>query len=270
MSPVTTPPGSANLSLERRFRQARTQVVCALYDVLSAMRVLTYNFLKGGGPPRNAWSLLADLKPDLILGQECRPTPGHPYAGALWTEVNACRWGTGLFQRRKAVRRIAVPGFEGWVAGGELRRAAWLTNRPLLVFSIHCPALKRSYVEAMHAILDAVAPLASGSDLLLGGDFNVAAGIRPSGDQVPFSRGERLLMERLEHELGLMPCWQTMHPDEPLAQTLRWTGNRSTPYHCDGIFAPRAWRPRLMRCEVITGPEWDVLSDHNPVVADFI
>jgi len=35
--------------------------------------------------------------------------------------------------------------------------------------------------------------------------------------------------------------------------------------HCDGIFAPRAWRPRLMRCEVIAGTTWSRLSDHNPV-----
>jgi len=70
-------------------------------------------------------------------------------------------------------------------------------------------------------------------------------------------------------EFDLIPCWQVMHPRTPLAQTLRWTGNRATPYHCDGIFAPRAWRPRLSRCEVIAGPEWDRLSDHNPVLAVF-
>lgn len=235
----------------------------------SSVRIVTYNFLKGGGPPRNAWRLLAQLQPDIILGQECRPGPGNPYAACLWAEANTGHWGTGLFQRRKTIRPIAIPGFEGWVTGGELRRSAWLTSRPLLIFSIHCPTRKQSYLRTMHDILDAIAPSAAGADLVLGGDFNVAAGVRVSGDRVPFSNGERLLLERLAQEFELMPCWQTMHPNLPLAQTLRWTRDRSTPYHCDGIFAPRSWRSRLVRCEVIAGPEWDALSDHNPVVADF-
>jgi len=64
-----------------------------------------------------------------------------------------------------------------------------------------------------------------------------------------------------------VPCWQERHPGEPLAQTLRWTGNRATPYHCDGLFIPRAWRARLTGAEVIQGPEWERLSDHNPVLA---
>ena len=73
----------------------------------------------------------------------------------------------------------------------------------------------------------------------------------------------------MARELDLMACWQAMHPRSPLAQTLRWTGNRSAPYHCDGIFAPRSWRPRLQRCEVIAGANWNRLSDHNPVLAVF-
>ena len=44
----------------------------------------------------------------------------------------------------------------------------------------------------------------------------------------------------------------------------------ATPYHCDGIVAPGSWRPRLVRCEVIAGPVWEVLSDHNPVVAALV
>ena len=78
-----------------------------------------------------------------------------------------------------------------------------------------------------------------------------------------------MLLERMAREFDLMPCWQTMHPRSPLAQTLRWTGNRETPYHCDGIFAPRAWRNKLLRCDVIAGAAWNRLSDHNPVLAVF-
>ena len=233
------------------------------------MRIVTYNFLGGGSAGRDAWEPIWRLQPDILLAQECRPAAGHPRKAGLWAEAVAGRWGTGLFLARGAIRCIELPGFSGWVAGGELRRARSSTDRPLRVFSIHCPVGERGYVKTMHAILDRLAPVAAGADLVLGGDFNVAAGIRGPRDQVPFSNGERLVLDRMSREFDLIPCWQAMHPRTPLAQTLRWTGNRATPYHCDGIFAPRAWRPRLLRCEVIAGPEWDRLSDHNPVLAVF-
>ena len=66
-----------------------------------------------------------------------------------------------------------------------------------------------------------------------------------------------------------MNCWQAANPGKPLPQTCRWTGNPSVPYHCDGLFVPRAWESRLRACEVVSSPEWDKLSDHNPVVAWF-
>jgi endonuclease/exonuclease/phosphatase family metal-dependent hydrolase len=81
------------------------------------------------------------------------------------------------------------------------------------------------------------------------------------------STGERALMARFTEELDLVPCWQTANPGRPLAQTLRWCVNRTAPYHCDGIFIPRAWRRRLESCEVLATSEWIALSDHNPVLA---
>jgi len=66
-----------------------------------------------------------------------------------------------------------------------------------------------------------------------------------------------------------MNCWMQANPDEPLHQTLRWTGNRATRYHCDGVFEPRKWKDRLKSSVVLSGEEWDDLSDHNPVLAKF-
>ena len=232
------------------------------------MRIITYNFLLGGSAARDAWKSMGRLAPDILLAQECRVPPG-PARPGLWSEAVAGRWGTGIFLARGGIRRIDVRGFGGWISGGELDPRAWPTDRPLRVFSIHCPRGERGYVRTMHSILDALAPLAAGADLVLGGDFNVACGIRGPRDPIPISNGERAVLERMARELDLMACWQAMHPRSPLAQTLRWTGNRSAPYHCDGIFAPRSWRPRLQRCEVIAGATWNRLSDHNPVLAVF-
>jgi endonuclease/exonuclease/phosphatase family metal-dependent hydrolase len=234
-----------------------------------ALRILTYNFLAGGSPARNAWKVIVRLRPDILLAQECRCPAAVTSRQSVWAEAFAGRWGTGLFLARGAIRSVEVRGFSGWIAGGELNRRTWLTDRPLRVFSIHCPVGERGYVRTMHALLDALAPLAAGADLVLGGDFNVACGMRAPRDRVRFSSGERALLERMAREFDLMPCWQAMHPRTPLAQTLRWMGNRATPYHCDGIFAPRAWSPRLVRCEVIAGAAWNRLSDHNPVLAVF-
>ena len=66
-----------------------------------------------------------------------------------------------------------------------------------------------------------------------------------------------------------MNCWGEANPGLPLAQTLLWSDAPETSYHFDGLFVPRSWSGRLQSCEVISTPEWDRLSDHNPVVARF-
>jgi hypothetical protein len=77
------------------------------------------------------------------------------------------------------------------------------------------------------------------------------------------------LLERLRKEFGLMNCWQAANPNRNLPQTLRWSRDQATPYHCDGIFVPAAWYRYLDHCEVLASPLWEELSDHNPVVASF-
>jgi endonuclease/exonuclease/phosphatase family metal-dependent hydrolase len=97
----------------------------------------------------------------------------------------------------------------------------------------------------------------------------VAVGYRQPREGIRFLRGEHNLLERLSNEFDLASCWQAANPDRPLAQTLRWMGNPRAPYHCDGIFVPRSWLPRLTSCRVVRGSRWTQLSDHNPVVAEF-
>ena len=107
--------------------------------------------------------------------------------------------------------------------------------------------------------------------MILAGDFNVAVGVRQPDHLMSISTGERALLDRLRDELGLIACWQTAHPGEPLARTLRWMRRTdSLPYHCDGLFVPKSWKDRLQSCSVLAGDEWNRLSDHNPVVACFL
>ncbi len=66
-----------------------------------------------------------------------------------------------------------------------------------------------------------------------------------------------------------MNCWQAANPGIEPVQTLRWTVDPNTPYHCDGLFVPKRWQDKLVRCDVLAGDGWNQLSDHNPVVAQF-
>lgn len=243
------------------------------------VRVVAYNFLAGGGKKRTGhWSrLVRGLGADLLLAQECRlPEDSHgerfrpdPADGLIWEAAGTSRWGSAVLVRSARLAPITIPGYDGWIVGGTLERAAWTNGAPVRVFSIHCPVGERGYIRTLHEILDRLAPLAAGADLILGGDFNVAVGYRQSTERRTISRREHEILERLLQEFHLASCWQAANPGRPLAQTLRWSANRTTPYHCDGIFVPRSWLERLTSCRVVKGSRWSQLSDHNPVVANF-
>jgi len=242
------------------------------------MRIVTYNFLRAGSTTRcGHWSrVIRQLRADLVLAQECRPperSPGERFRHGeddvfAWQSAGTRGWGTGLFARSASLSPIDIPGYEGWVVGGEIRNAFW-SRRPVIVFSIHGPVGERGYIRTMQHILDRLVVLRDRADLVLGGDFNVAVGYRQPRDVIKFLRGERELLDRLGGEFKLVSCWQAANPNRPLAQTLRWMGNPAAPYHCDGIFVPRSWLTRLKACRVVRGSRWTQLSDHNPVVADF-
>ena len=242
------------------------------------MRIVTYNFLRAGSATRcGHWSrVIRHLKPDLILAKECRPpqrSPGERFRHGehdvfAWQSAGTRGWGTGLFARSASLIPIEIPGYKGWVVGGEIKNTSW-SARPLMAFSIHGPVGEHGYIHTMQNILDCLARLSDHADLLLGGDFNVAVGYRRPQDRIKFLRGERELLDRLANEFKLVSCWQAANPNRPLAQTLRWMGNPAAPYHCDGIFVPRSWLPRLKACRVVRGSRWTQLSDHNPVMADF-
>ena len=243
-----------------------------------SLRVVAYNFLSGGSAARAGhWSRLQRLTPDIVLAQECRlpqDAPGERFRPRdgdtlMWTAVAARRWGSAIFLRQIMATPLPVRGFGGWVVGAEIAGPNGPGDRPLRVFSVHCPVGERGYVRTLHVILDRIARVRSGADLILGGDFNVVVGLRQPGERLTVSRGEREILERLALEFDLISCWQACHPSRPLAQTLRWSADRIAPYHCDGIFVPSAWSPRLSACRVVRGSRWAGLSDHNPVLAEF-
>ena len=245
------------------------------------MRLITYNMGQGGSRDPDLWSrLLPYLAPDLLFVQESRDPPnswlpalpGTQRESWLWAVVPGGRWGSGLWVRDGSLTPLEVPEvFTGRVIAAVVEGRAWpgVGVAPVVALSIHAPTRKgSSYIKEVGHILDFAGAIAEGRPLILAGDFNVAVGMRQPGHTLSISRGEKLLLERLRDEFGLVPCWQTAHPDEPLVRTLRWMRRSdSLPYHCDGLFVPAAWASALQACEVLEGEEWCRLSDHNPVVA---
>ena len=151
------------------------------------MRIVTYNFLRAGSLKRcGHWSrVIRNLKPDLVLAQECRPPQSSPgerfrhdqHDAFAWQSTGSSGWGSGLFARSASLVPIPIPDYDGWVVGGEIRNTSW-SERPLIVFSVHGPVGERGYIRTMQHILDRVALLCGGADLVLGGYFNVAVGYR--------------------------------------------------------------------------------------------
>lgn len=245
------------------------------------MKIATYNLRAGGkAGHRIHWQRLLDtVEPDIFLAQETL----HPseylatdfyqqFAQQMhWQVVPVHRkWGSAVFVRQGQVRPLAplVTAFEGWVAGVEVTETGWplLAGRSLYVFSLHAPRGRSSYVKQVNAILDCIQEqVPSDEDVIIGGDFNLTVGFRHPTESL--GQNYPKLMGRLQRQFGLMNSWQMANPNQNLPQTLRWSKNKALPFHCDGIFIPARWYPWLESATVLSGENWDPLSDHNPVIA---
>jgi endonuclease/exonuclease/phosphatase family metal-dependent hydrolase len=240
------------------------------------MKIATYNLRAGGRRgERVHWRRMIEVfAPEILLVQETH----HPadylepdfYAAnakrTYWQAAPGRKWGSAVYVRTGRLQPLTLPHYDGYVVAAEVTGSDWSrrTGRPLRVASLHVPA---PYKRPMNEILDSLATLDGTHDWVLGGDFNLAVGVRHASEPIPSD--PPWLLQRLRREFNLMSCWQAVHPNRDLAQTLRWSGNPAMPYHCDGVFVPAAWYRHLDDCQVISDPSWDNLSDHNPVVATF-
>jgi endonuclease/exonuclease/phosphatase family metal-dependent hydrolase len=213
--------------------------------------------------------------PAVVLLQEALPPHRLLTADALehwhvhWQGASST-WGSAILSRMPITRVIEFPGYAGWSVGAVIAGGNVLGSPQILVVSLHAPTRGSGtdYVAEVDRFLDQLRPVTEQMPLILGGDFNFRSlGQRLDSESIKTTADEVRVLRRLLDEFGLVNCWQESHPQTPLGQTLRWTSNRTNPYHCDGIFVPAAWRARLVTTEIISGPGWESLSDHNPVAA---
>ena len=237
------------------------------------MKIATYNLRAGGRRgDRMHWKRMLEVfAPEILLVQETHQPSGYLepdfYAANAqrihWLAASGRKWGSAIYVRSGRLKPLMLPCHQGYVVAAEVTGNDWSrrTGRPLRIASLHVPA---PYKRPMNEILDFFATLGPEHDWILGGDFNLAVGVRHASEPLPSD--PPWLLRRLRREFNLMSCWQAVHPNRDLAQTLRWAGNPAMPYHCDGVFVPAAWYRYLEGCQVISDPSWDVLSDHCPVV----
>jgi len=240
------------------------------------MKIATYNILKGGSKRSHWATMIEDHNVDLLLVQESYSRKEHlpsmlfPTMGeSVWDKAEPNQWGSGIFSKTGSLKQIHVPRFNGWVVGSEIRDASWQSNiETVFVFSIHAPAGNGGYAGQVNLLLDEIARISNGKEVILGGDFNLTVSHWPESER-PSSKKNLAIQERLDKEFGLINCWQEANPNREPQQTLRWTRDRTTPYHCDGVFVPKYWKEQLQDCSILSGECWNLLSDHNPVVATF-
>jgi endonuclease/exonuclease/phosphatase family metal-dependent hydrolase len=224
------------------------------------LRFATWNLRHGAGQ-----AVYSRLQADVVFLQEATEGPS-----GMWQTVPDGRWGSAVVTSLRVIRPIAVPGYEGWVVGGELESP----NGPLAVFSVHAPTStkavpRRPYTDEVVTILGVIrGAVTPHTPLVIGGDFNFTLGERHPSEPLKTVAADRRALAAIA-EAGLVSCWTAAHPDQPLPQTLRWSGDKSpgktTPYHCDGILVPQAWT-RSVSCAIHTDACYAV-SDHNPITA---
>lgn len=247
------------------------------------MKIVTYN-LRFGGKNRVHWNeILEEFSPEIFLMQESYAPKEHlspllhgtKHQNAVWSPVESngktMGWGSAVFVASHEPNPISLPDFFGWVVGAEIADFSCPNGeqRQLRFFSLHAPSGMGSYQKVVNAILDMLLDHRDGCDVIIGGDFNLTVSERHESEERVTKKADLKIQARLRDEFGLINCWQMANKDCPLPQTLRWGSDRTVPYHCDGLFVPASWALHLKSCSVISGPKWDGLSDHNPVVAEF-
>jgi len=210
---------------------------------------------------RDNLPLLETLGPDVaVVPESSAPAPGADPA-------------THVAQGPKPSKCLSVLSYGGTTLEALAPRALWVllvlvrSDDPFLlvaVWTVRRPG-EPTYAKQISLVINAYeAELASGS-AVLAGDFNCSAN---TADLRPHLRN----VDRLA-ELGLRSAYHQHHacaPGEEAVGTLYWRWKATSPFHCDLVFIPEAWTPRLRTVEVGSFEDWVQAgrSDHCPVMVD--
>ena len=244
------------------------------------MKIMSYNLRNGGGKKHNLWQkMISEFSPDIVFAQESRH-PRSYFDTKAFAEFKDCihanvptheQWGSAILSRHHRLIQVSLsqPEYAGWVVGAMVPDfAIGGKTQSVLLFSIHAPTLPgRSYEGHIERILGEIASRWRDTPMVIAGDFNLTTAIsRPQSALGENTEGELRLLKMLRGDLSLVNAWQHLHPDEDLPQTLRWSSDKSIPFHCDAIFLNTNHLPQLVHASVESDGDWGTMSDHNPIL----
>lgn len=238
-------------------------------ETTTAMRVMTWNILHGGGTARLPGIALAilDHRPDLVVLTEFRRSLGGQLRGVLADH--------GLEHQ---VSSDPGPGINGvliasrWPAEpmpietcGPRERLVACRTRGIAVIGVHTPELTRHTASRLlWRDLTEAARAQSEADCLVIGDFNAERWGVDGTDRRRAHRGGSRLMGRLQ-SLGYIDAWRAMHPGEKAASWVSWRGEG---YRLDHAFLSRSLGVSLRSCRFSAVELEARLSDHAPLVLE--
>ena len=229
---------------------------------------MSWNLEQGRGD--DAWQSLArEVSAELMLLQEAsEPKVSVP---PIWNAVPGRLWGSAIVVENGSLASLPVlEEYKGWLVGARWHSENWRVPKGAHVFSLHAPTSsketpRRSYVGEVRSIVDWILKVTPESaPLLIGGDFNFKSlGERVAGESLGDARDELVALSSFR-EKKLLVAWRDLNPGVALPQTLRWKGNRATPFHCDGYLI-RGFDRTDLSCDVHTSERFHRASDHYPV-----
>ena len=233
------------------------------------MIALTWNLEHGRGDSH--WrNVAAEVGADVVLLQEASaPTAlGEPE----WRAVPGRSWGSAIVVTNGALTSLAVPPeYVGWVSAAVWHWPMHLGRDGIHTFSVHAPTRPKTerrgtYVREVRDIVDWIHDSTpEGVPLLIGGDFNFRSfGERVESEIELTTQAEIAALSDFRENKGLLVAWRDLNPNCALPQTLRWTGDRTIPFHCDG-FLTRGLQSAELTCAVLEAERFHVSSDHYPV-----
>ena len=222
--------------------------------------------------------------PDVFFLQECTGLSvrwGREHAAHQLTPAGNTRltpaFGSAILAPGQRLEPVSIQTHPGWVVAARVVEGSLLdaVDGPLCLVCVHTPTTPRgkpkvSYTKYLSSIVDELKGLAREATLIVGGDFNLRTIIEsPVHEEIVIqpTASERIVLRRFSSDLHLQLAWTAAHGATTPPQTLLWTKDKATPFHCDGIFVPASWRGPIS-CQVLGGAFLD-RSDHLPVVMDY-
>lgn len=114
-------------------------------------------------------------------------------------------------------------------------------------------------------ILDEIKKLAEGRDVIIGGDFNLTVSHWPRSRR-PVSKQDLAIQARLADEFELLAGGE---PGPAITSNASLDRGPHHPLPLRRLVCAEGMEGRLQSCVVLSGDDWNRLSDHNPVIACF-